>query len=189
MALSVVTRAPSRGHSKEQTMTQKVTPLQPHSVISSGKRIAFIQSGWHAEIVEQCRLGFIEEAVKHGIPESLVDVFDVPGAFEIPLQAKLLAKTYGYAGIVAAALVVDGGVYRHDFVARTVIDGLMQVQLDTETPVFSAVLTPHHFHEHETHQAFFKAHFRIKGHEVARACAQITDSLIVQQSRKQRREA
>jgi 6,7-dimethyl-8-ribityllumazine synthase len=71
---------------------------------------------------------------------------------------------------VAAGFVVDGGVYRHEFVAETVIRALMQVQLATETPVFSVVLTPHHFHEHEVHQGFFHAHFRVKGAEAARAC-------------------
>jgi 6,7-dimethyl-8-ribityllumazine synthase len=48
--------------------------------------------------------------------------------------------------------------------------GLMQVQLETEVPVFSAVLTPHHFHEHAEHQNYFREHFFTKGAEVARAC-------------------
>jgi 6,7-dimethyl-8-ribityllumazine synthase len=64
----------------------------------------------------------------------------------MPLHAKLLAKSGRYAGIVAAALVVDGGIYRHEFVAQSVVSGLMQVQLETEVPVFSVSLTPHHFH-------------------------------------------
>ena len=75
------------------------------------------------------------------------------------------------AVIVAAGLIVDGGIYRHDFVARSVLDGLMRVQLDTEVPVLSVVLTPHHFHEHGEHRAFFAEHFRVKGAEAAEACA------------------
>jgi 6,7-dimethyl-8-ribityllumazine synthase len=67
--------------------------------------------------------------------------------------------------------VVDGGIYRHDFVASTVISGLMQVQLTTEVPVFSVVLTPHHFHEHDIHQTFFREHFLTKGAEAAQAVA------------------
>ena len=66
---------------------------------------------------------------------------------------------------------MDGGIYRHDFVAQSVISALMQVQLETEVPVFSAVLTPHHFHSHEEHHQYFHAHFVIKGQEAARACA------------------
>ena len=99
-----------------------------------------------------------------------VERFETPGAFEIPLHAQTLARTGRYAAIVGAAFVVDGGVYRHEFVVDTVVLALMQVQLATETPVFSVVLTPHHFHEHAVHQRFFHDHFRVKGHEAARAC-------------------
>ncbi|WP_034292020.1 6,7-dimethyl-8-ribityllumazine synthase [Herbaspirillum sp. RV1423] len=134
-------------------------------------RIAFIQACWHKEIVDQCRISFTAEIAKLGFAESNIDFFEVPGAFEIPLHAKLLAKTGKYAGIVASGLVVDGGIYRHDFVAQAVIMSLMNVQLETEVPVFSAVLTPHHFHSHGEHQQFFHEHFVVKGQEAARACA------------------
>ena len=53
----------------------------------------------------------------------------------------------------------------------------MQVQLETNIPVFSAVLTPHHFHEHETHHGFFAEHFLKKGREAAEACARTMESL------------
>ena len=100
-----------------------------------------------------------------------IDVFEVPGSFEIPLHAQILAKTRRYTAIVAAGLVVDGGIYRHEFVADTVIKALMDVQLRTEVPVFSAVLTPQQFHESAAHVEFFRKHFAIKGIEVAEACA------------------
>ncbi len=45
-----------------------------------------------------------------------------------------------------------------------VINGLMRVQLDSEVPVISAVLTPQHFHEHAEHLRFFREHFVVKGH-------------------------
>lgn len=133
-------------------------------------RIAFIQSCWHRDIVDQAWHAFVEEVVQAGVNARAIDRFEVPGAFEIPLQAKLLAKTRRHSAIVAAGFVVDGGIYRHEFVADAVISGLMQVQLETEVPVLSCVLTPQRFHEHAEHQAFFRDHFLIKGREVARAC-------------------
>lgn len=99
------------------------------------------------------------------------------GAYEIPLHAKRLAKSGRYQGIVAGAFVVNGGIYRHDFVASAVIHGMMQVQLDTNVPVFSMVLTPHHFHEHDPHKSFFLDHFVAKGKEVALACVNTLDAL------------
>ncbi len=143
--------------------------MQP-TAIHHNERVAFIQASWHKEIVDQSRKGFLAEMLLLGYQESDIDFFEVGGAFEIPLHAKLLAKTGRYAGIVGAALVVDGGIYRHDFVAQSVVSGLMQVQLETEIPVFSVSLTPHHFHAGEEHQKFFFDHFVHKGQEAAKTC-------------------
>lgn len=149
----------------------------PTSRRSQRERVAFIQAGWHKDIVERGRASFLDELARLGIPSQRVDVFDVPGSFEIPLHAKLLAKTGRYAAIVAAGFVVDGGIYRHEFVADAVISGLMAVQLQTEVPVISVVLTPQHFHEHAEHQGFFLEHFVVKGREAAVACAKTIKNL------------
>jgi 6,7-dimethyl-8-ribityllumazine synthase len=146
------------------------TPTSASPTSLSSQRVAFIQACWHRDIVDQCRLSFVKDMIARGIPERQIDLFEVPGVFEIPLQAKLLAKTGRYAAIVAAGFVVDGGIYRHEFVSSTVIDALMRVQLDTEVPVLSAVLTPQQFHEHEAHVEFFHRHFVVKGAEAAKAC-------------------
>ena len=140
-------------------------------------RFCFIQAGWHADIVNQGRDAFLAEMAAQGVPQEHIDLLEVPGAFEIPLHAQQLARSGRYAAIVACALVVDGGIYRHEFVADAVISGLMRVQLDTGVPVFSAVLTPHHFHEHEAHRRFFSEHFVRKGTEVAQACLRTVASL------------
>ena len=140
-------------------------------------RIAFVHALWHREIVEQAHVGFIEEITALGFGPETVECFQTPGAFEIPLHAQTLARTGRYAAVVGAAFVVDGGIYRHEFVAETVVRALMQVQLATETPIFSVVLTPHHFHEHDVHQRFFHDHFRLKGQEAARACVGTLNSL------------
>lgn len=140
-------------------------------------RFAFIQSSWHEDIVDNGRSAFLAEMAKQGVGTDSVDTFEVPGAFEIPLHAKKLAQSGRYTGIVCCGLVVDGGIYRHEFVADAVISALMTVQLDTGVPVFSAVLTPHHFHEHAEHRGFFKEHFLTKGKEVAQACLETVASL------------
>jgi len=142
-----------------------------------GQRIAFVEAQWHSDIVHQARDAFLEEMERLGVPRDRIDVFDVPGAFEIPLHAKRLALSGRYAGIVACALVVDGGIYRHEFVASTVVGTLMSLQLETNVPIFSAVLTPHHFHEHVEHRKYFHRHFAVKGSEVAEACVKTLKGL------------
>ena len=144
---------------------------------NSNKRVAYIQANWHHDIVNQAYLAFVDECVSHGIEKNQIDCFDVPGSLEIPLQCKLLAKTGQYDIIVAAGLIVDGGIYRHDFVAATVLDAMMNIQLEFEVPILSVVLTPHHFQETEAHENFFLEHFKIKGKEAANACAQTLANL------------
>jgi len=140
-------------------------------------RVAIVAASWHKDIV-----GVAVSAIRHEfdrcrISAEQVTVIDVPGAFEIPLHARCLARTGRFDAIIACGLVVDGGIYRHDFVGQAVISALMQVQLETDVPVFSAVLTPHQFHEHGEHKRFFAEHFVTKGVEVARACVATIESL------------
>ncbi|MDO9414614.1 6,7-dimethyl-8-ribityllumazine synthase [Pararhizobium sp.] len=137
------------------------------------QKIAVIRARWHSDIVDQCVNAFTDQWAMLGGDRSDVEIFDVPGALEIPLHAQTLARTGRFSAILGTAFVVDGGIYRHDFVAGTVLDALMRVQLDTGVPALSAVLTPHHFQESAPHIAFFRDHFVHKGTEAANACAQI----------------
>ncbi|MBO0661606.1 6,7-dimethyl-8-ribityllumazine synthase [Jiella sp. MQZ9-1] len=134
-------------------------------------RYAFIKANWHASIVDQALAGFLQI-----IAEDQTDVFDVPGAFELPLLARDLARTGRYEAVIAAALIVDGGIYRHDFVASAVVNGLMQAGLEANVPVLSVALTPHHFQETEHHIAIYREHFVVKGREAAEAALKISET-------------
>ena len=134
-------------------------------------RYAYIKAAWHADIVDRSLDGFAEI-----IPLDQIDVVDVPGAFEMPLMAQKLAKTAKYDAVICAAFVVDGGIYRHDFVASAVVDGLMRAGMDTGVPVLSVSLTPHHYQETDHHNAIYRDHFVQKGREAANAALQITSA-------------
>jgi len=161
-------------------MRQSVHSSNIHAGKDTGKgpmRIAFLHASWHAEIVGEARKSFEAEIERLGRPVAGIEYFELPGAFEIPLHAKQLALSGRFDAVVACGFVVDGGIYRHDFVASAVISGLMSVQLETGVPMISVVLTPHHFHEHAEHQQFYHAHFKLKGEEAARACVNTVASL------------
>ncbi len=135
----------------------------------SHTRYAFIKAQWHADIVDQALDGFLES-----IQADSVDIYDVPGAFELPLLARDLASTGRYDAVICAAFVVDGGIYRHDFVASAVVDGLMRAGLDSGVPVLSVSLTPHNYQDTDHHNAIYRAHFVEKGREAANAALSIT---------------
>ena len=149
-------------------MNQLPTHTAPSA--DTAPRVAVVSASWHNDIVERARHAMLAEFERSRLPPDHVDQFEVPGAFEIPLHAMKLAQSGRYDAIVACAFVVNGGIYRHEFVAAAVIDGLMRVQIESGVPVLSAVLTPRDFHEHEPHRRFFSEHFVEKGTEVARAC-------------------
>jgi 6,7-dimethyl-8-ribityllumazine synthase len=153
-----------------ETMSQTTTKKPASASAFATPRIAFIQSCWHDDIVNQGRDAFVAEMKRQGVAKSAITVLEVPGAFELPLLAKKLAQSGRYAAVVACGFVVNGGIYRHEFVADAVVSGLMQVQLETGVPVFSVVLTPLNFHESDEHRRFFAEHFVVKGQEAARAC-------------------
>ena len=134
-------------------------------------KIAFIKARWHAQIVDQALVGF--NADMDSVDATVhITAFDVPGAFEMPLLAKKLGASGDFDAIVCAALVVDGGIYRHDFVAAAVVNGLMDAQMSTGVPTFSVSLTPHHFQPTEEHIGFYTDHFVKKGAEAAQAVRQ-----------------
>lgn len=151
-------------------MSSSLDPQAPRA--GASQRVAIVAARWHADIVDQA-----VESCARGLEGFEVDVFEVPGAFEIPLHVQRLAASGTYGAVAACALVVDGGIYRHDFVVSTVVDALMQVQLKSDVPVFSAVLTPHQFHEHADHREFFTNHFVLKGQQLAEAIVITLSSL------------
>ncbi len=132
----------------------------------SGKKIAYIMAAWHQELNETARQAFgdaVGELVK-------IDDFLVPGALEMPLKAQQCARSGDYDAIICGAFVIDGGIYRHEFVAQAVLDGIMRVNLDEGVPVLSVSLTPHNYHEgNKDIRNFFRKHMRSKGEEAADA--------------------
>ncbi len=137
-------------------------------------RIALIAARWHAELVTVATNSCYSELLDLGIDaKSNVKIFNVPGSLEIPLASKLIIQTGGWDAVIAFGLVVDGGIYRHEFVAQTVLNGIMSVTLETKTPVISAVLTPQQFDENDNEQIeFFQKHLSMKGAEAARSAVQ-----------------
>lgn len=143
---------------------------------TTGLRVAIIKAKWHSHIVEQCYEHCKSTLLSNGKGKNItIDAYDVPGALEIPLLAQDIAKTGKYDAIIASAFVVDGGIYRHDFVAASVLEAMMRVQLDTGVPVFSVVLAPHQYQDTKAHNEFFHDHFKIKGREAAESCLEFLD--------------
>lgn len=134
------------------------------------KKIAFISATWHSDLLDGAS-GACESVLSEA--GLAADRFVVPGALEFPLFAKRLSQSGRYAAVIAFGLIVDGGIYAHEFVAEAVISGMMRVQLDTGVPILSCVLTPQQFDETPERIGYFREHLIGKGREVGGACLKL----------------
>lgn len=124
----------------------------------------------HGKLVRSAVDGGIKELKRVGIdPEKQLIHVSVPGAIEVPFMAKQLIKKHDLDGLVGFALIVNGEIYRHEFVAQASLDALMRVSLDTNVPIASALLTPTKPRAPETQFDMLKEHMHGKGEEFVRA--------------------
>ena len=105
-----------------------------------GARYAVIASRWNGEIVDALVDGARLAFAGHDVADDRLDVMRVPGAWELPVLAKHLAQSGGYAAIVALGCVVRGETRHFEHVADQCAAGLMRVALDTGVPVLNGVL-------------------------------------------------
>lgn len=138
-------------------------------------RVSIVKAGWHADIVQSfagsCSAALIDSGLNLAIDE-----YEVPGVVEIPLFTQKLIETGSVDIVIVAGLIVDHGVYRHEFVASSVMDAIMRLQMDTGIPIVYGILTPQDFLS-EGREAFFLEHFVSKGAEAASACLKTIKNL------------
>lgn len=107
----------------------------------SSHKIAIVVSEFSSDITMPMKDGAVVSLKKYGIPEKNISVVNVPGAFEIPIACKRLAKTKKYAGIVAIGCVIRGDTDHYVFIAGESARGVMSVMLEENIPIANAILT------------------------------------------------
>jgi len=118
----------------------KVTVVEGDFSSSQGK-YALIVSRWNSFVVESLKEGALDTLRRHGINESDVTVYYVPGAFEFPLMAQKLVAMDEFDAVIALGAVIRGGTPHFDYVAGECTKGLAQVSLQSGVPIAFGVLT------------------------------------------------
>jgi 6,7-dimethyl-8-ribityllumazine synthase len=111
------------------------------SVDATGLRFGVVVGRFNQLITSRLLAGCAAELRTRGVSDDDVHVAWVPGAFEIPLAARALARTGRYDAIVTLGVVIRGGTPHFDFVCDGVTDGVREVMRDTGVPVAFGVLT------------------------------------------------
>ncbi len=106
-----------------------------------GHKIAIVASRFNEFITSKLIGGAQDCLVRHGVADDDITLAWVPGAYEIPLAAKKLAKSGKYDAVICVGAVIRGSTSHYDYVCAEVSKGIASVSLETEVPVLFGVLT------------------------------------------------
>ena len=110
------------------------------NLLAQGKRFALVVGRFNDFISEKLLSGALDALTRSGADANAIDIVKVPGAFEIPLAAKKLAKQK-YDAIICLGAVIRGSTPHFDYVSAEVSKGIANVSLDAEIPVIFGVIT------------------------------------------------
>lgn len=110
-------------------------------LISDGLKFGIIVGRFNEFIGGKLLSGALDALKRHGANEEDIEIIWVPGAFEIPLVAKKMAKTKKYDAVICLGAVIRGATPHFDYVSNEVTKGIANVSLDTELPIIFGILT------------------------------------------------
>ena len=106
-----------------------------------GRRCAVVVSRFNETITQRLLEGALDALVRHGVTFADVDVFWVPGAWELPAAARRVAASERYDALVALGAVIRGDTPHFDYVAGEASRGLSLASADFDIPIAFGVLT------------------------------------------------
>ena len=107
----------------------------------AGTRVAVVAARFNAHLVDELLAGCLRKLGQMGLKDDGIDVHRVPGAFELPVAAKVLAQTKRYGAVVCLGCVIRGDTPHFDYVAGECARGLQDVSIWEHLPVIFGVLT------------------------------------------------
>jgi len=104
-------------------------------------RFALVAARFNSFVVDPLLAGARDALARHGVPDGRVDVVRVPGSFEIPLIAQMLAESKKYAAVICLGCIIRGETDHYDHVAGAATHGILNAGLKSGVPVIYGVLT------------------------------------------------
>lgn len=111
------------------------------NLVAQEIKVGIVVGRFNEFIVSKLVGGALDGLKRHGVQEEQIEIAYVPGAFEIPLVAKKMAKSEKYDAIICLGVVIKGSTPHFDYVCAEASKGVASVSLDTEKPVIFGILT------------------------------------------------
>ena len=121
-------------------MSTQAPAFQPHEIPKTA-RLAVVAARFNSKIVDELLAGCQRRLVELEIAPERVDIHRVPGAFELPVTARILAQTKKYSAIICLGCVIRGDTPHFDYVAGETARGIQQLAITESLPIIFGVLT------------------------------------------------
>lgn len=151
-----------------------MSPEYRAPLLGKGLRFAIITARFNDLVTSRLQAGAKQALLDRGAREQDIDFLSTPGAFEIPLVAKVAAQTGRYAGIVCLGAVIRGETDHYQHVSACAIQGIARVALDTGVPVSLGILTTENIDQALVRAGSGSSN---KGHEAALAALEMANLL------------
>jgi 6,7-dimethyl-8-ribityllumazine synthase len=112
----------------------------------SNLKIAIVKARFNQEITSALLEGALEGLQKHAVKSDKIEVFEVPGAFEIPLVASLCANK-DFDAVICLGAVIKGDTPHFDYVCKAATDGILEVSLASHKPIIFGVITVNNYQQ------------------------------------------
>ncbi len=122
-------------------MSALKTELDREALSASGLRFAVVVSRWNRELTSRLAEGAVEALKSRGADDDAIDIFRVPGAFELPLACLKAARSGRFDAVIALGVVIRGETPHFEYVASQAAAGIMQASIETGVPVMFGVIT------------------------------------------------
>ncbi len=139
---------------------------------AEGFRFAIVASRWNDFLTSKLVDGAVDALQSLGAKESAIEIFMVPGSFELPLTAKKVAESGKFDAVIAIGVVIRGETPHFDYVAGEAAKGVGQVSMQTGVPVMFGVVTTNTL-EQAINRSGVKA--GNKGYEAAMSAVEIVN--------------
>jgi len=124
------------------TSLKNLSDYDPASIPDGSMlRIGIVVSEWNEEITASLLEGALKTLKKHGVPEENIHIRSVPGSFEIPFGARIVADFYSPDAVICLGCVIQGETRHFDYICQGVTHGITELNLDYSIPFIFGILT------------------------------------------------
>jgi 6,7-dimethyl-8-ribityllumazine synthase len=137
-------------------------------------KLAMVVAQFNPKVTKGLKKGALQFLNEKGVDRKQIEIFEAPGAFEIPLIAQTLARSKKFEGIICLGAVIKGDTAHFEFISLGAVMGIQQASLETEVPITFGILTTY---SDEQAQLRSSDDEHNKGREAAAACLDAVETL------------